>query len=120
MHGRRVAARKFYDGYMSSPAWWSFRRDWFAWAQSHGDVVCLGCARKWTLRDDLHHVTYERLSAEKFEDLWPLCRACHEFVHEVIDRREWRRVGRIQAHQAALRALRRYHAKRDKELGRGG
>src|SRR5699024_3763718 len=106
VHGRRAAARRLYDQYMSSPAWWAFRKAWHEWAETFGDVHCLGCGQEWSLRDDLHHLTYERLRRESFTDLWPLCRECHVFVHAVLDRPGWYRAGRVQAHRAALAALR--------------
>ena len=30
---------------------------------------------------DVHHITYERIFKEKFEDLTPLCRNCHSKKH---------------------------------------
>lgn len=33
---------------------------------------------------DLHHTTYKNIFKEKFEDLQPLCRACHKEEHELI------------------------------------
>lgn len=35
---------------------------------------------------DLHHCTYERVGAERLDDLRPLCRRCHNAVH-VLERR---------------------------------
>jgi hypothetical protein len=32
-------------------------------------------------RDDVHHLTYERLGAEQDGDLIGVCRECHEFLH---------------------------------------
>ena len=32
-------------------------------------------------RSDIHHLTYERLGAEKLEDLVAVCSYCHEFLH---------------------------------------
>lgn len=106
---RRANARGFYDSYMSSPAWWRFRREWFEWAKVRGQVLCVGCSKKWALSDDLHHITYARLSTEAFSDVWPLCRDCHAYVHSVIDRPAWKRAGRIQAHRAALGGLRAHY-----------
>ena len=109
--GRRARAKAFYDSYMSSPAWWRFRREWYRWAKAAGEVCCTGCGKQWTLNDDLHHITYARLTKENYHDLWPLCRGCHEFVHAIIDRPGWRKVGRVQAHRAALGALRQRRAR---------
>ena len=35
--------------------------------------------------DDIHHLTYENVFNEPDEDLWGLCRGCHEFVHGKSD-----------------------------------
>jgi len=52
--------------------------------------VCAACGTPWTLRDDLHHATYERLGAEAHDDLVPMCRACHEALHFILERsRSW-------------------------------
>jgi len=42
---------------------------------------CQNCKSKAT---DLHHLTYENMFCEKFEDLKPLCRSCHEKEHNAI------------------------------------
>lgn len=34
---------------------------------------------------DLHHLTYDNIFKEKFEDLIPLCRSCHEKEHNKIE-----------------------------------
>ena len=56
-------------------------------------------ARAWRLGDgDLHHVSYLRLGAEAFSDLWPACRGCHEALHLVWDASPaWRAMGREAA-----------------------
>lgn len=41
--------------------------------------ICQKCGEKAT---DLHHVTYDNIFKEKFEDLQPLCRYCHENEHQ--------------------------------------
>src|SRR5699024_549808 len=37
--GRRVRAKAFYDSYISSPAWWGFRREWYQWAKAKATCV---------------------------------------------------------------------------------
>lgn len=36
----------------------------------------------------LHHLTYERLGAERLDDLTPLCPNCHAMVHVLVKRGE--------------------------------
>lgn len=112
--GRGVASRRratraaTYAAYLASAAWWHRRDDWFDHESATGPVVCRGCEQPWLPeRDDLHHVTYARLGAEAHEDLWPMCRDCHEFLHWVLDRPGWGRAGRAQGHRRALAELRR-------------
>ncbi len=74
-------------------------------------AVCGGC---WTLRNgDLHHRNYERLGRERFDDLMPLCRACHEHLHRILESTPaWRRMGRAQASDVIIA---RFHATASKE-----
>ena len=59
-------------------------------------------------RRDLHHVSYVRLGAEAFSDLWPACRRCHEALHLVWDASPaWRAMGREAASAGIALALRR-------------
>ncbi|QGH70584.1 hypothetical protein [Pseudactinotalea sp. HY158] len=113
---RGATRRAFYDAYMASPAWWGFRRRWATWARRGGPITCRGCGQLWRLKTgDLHHATYARLGAESFTDLWPLCRGCHDLLHELLERPGWRRAGRVQAHRAALALLHQHAALRDVE-----
>jgi len=41
--------------------------------------LCFKCGES---AKDVHHKTYENIYTEKFEDLIPLCRDCHEKEHE--------------------------------------
>lgn len=103
----RELHRQRYATYMASPEWRSRRERW------HSDeldltaataVNCRGCGRDWELtRDDLHHVDYSRLGDELHEDLWALCRSCHDRLHELIESsRSWRRLPRRLANEQAL------------------
>lgn len=65
-----------YADYLQSPHWLRLRqryRDTRPWE-------CI-CGRRTGLQ--LHHITYERLGAEKLDDLRPLCRPCHSRLHEL-------------------------------------
>ena len=80
-----VAARQ---SYMSSPAWWKRRKQWFADEQARTGypVTCAGCRKQLTEGScDMHHTTYVRLGAEEHDDLIALCRPCHEGLHVRLD-----------------------------------
>lgn len=108
--GREVW-REFYAGYIKSPEWFARRVRWFEEEielSGTASITCLGgCGRKWKLsQGDLHHCSYDRLGNEAHEDLWPLCRACHDDVHYLLDStRSWRKLDRQLANQQALRIL---------------
>jgi hypothetical protein len=56
---------------------------------------------------DLHHRNYDRLGHERFDDLIPLCRACHEQLHRTLESTPaWRRMGRAQASDVIIARLR--------------
>ncbi len=114
----RMIRRAEYEAYMRSPQWFARRSRWVKEWQSHAAIKydgaapqCLVCARLWTLRDgDLHHVTYERLGTELFEDLVSLCRPHHEALHQLYDASpDWRRLGRAQATYGIIGVLKRRH-----------
>jgi 5-methylcytosine-specific restriction endonuclease McrA len=98
----RTAVRAGYGGYMGSPEWFR-RREWwleeYRAARSGQEPVCAACGAPWTLRDgDLHHRSYARLGEEGWRDLTPLCRACHDAVHVLLESSpSWRRLPRDQA-----------------------
>lgn len=108
---RRLQRRLAYWDYMSSFAWFSRREQWAAeWTAHHrAQPCCVVCGGPWSLaRDDLHHRSYTRLGHEAHGDLTPLCRACHHDVHRVLESdRSWRRLGRAQATDLIVAALRR-------------
>lgn len=104
--GRELHRQK-YATYMASTEWRSRRDRWHADELNHTaavEVLCRGCGRVWVLtRDDLHHVDYSRLGDEQHEDLWALCRSCHDRLHELIESsRSWRRLPRRLANEQAL------------------
>jgi hypothetical protein len=65
-----------YDEYLASDHWHDVRR---RYQESQMPQKCLRCRSKFY---ELHHMTYERLGAEVLTDLAPLCRFCHEKLHE--------------------------------------
>jgi 5-methylcytosine-specific restriction endonuclease McrA len=102
--------RDFYDHYITSDRWRARREAWAAWQRerlSGEPIRCYSCREVWALeRDDLHHCDYDRLGAEANEDLWPLCRPCHENLHQLLRLfPSYRRMPRRQANTLALGAL---------------
>lgn len=67
-----------YREYLRSDHWRSTRRD----ALERAAHACQLCASKYRL--DVHHRTYDRLGAERPEDLTVLCRMCHEKHHDQL------------------------------------
>ncbi|HEX3424773.1 MAG TPA: hypothetical protein VHT30_01485 [Acidimicrobiales bacterium] len=63
--------------YLRSAHWHRFRAAWWA---AHPGAVCADCGGG-DHPMDLHHVTYQRLGHERFSDVVPLHRACHELRH---------------------------------------
>jgi|GEM_PF-5712789 hypothetical protein len=113
-HARKSAKRdeyrRRYQAYISSPAWRAVREGWlheYRLRNGH-EPVCEVCAGEWKLtRDDLHHHTYDRLTAEIYEDLAPLCREDHARVHETIRRsRHWPRIRHVTASHKVIARLR--------------
>jgi hypothetical protein len=96
---------------MSSDEWLAWRERWWqAWvAAHHSEPRCMVCAGPWSLRrDDLHHRSYDRLGAERYEDLIPLDRACHDRLHRILESTPtWQRVGREHATDVIVARLRR-------------
>lgn len=74
---KRIAKDKEYykNVYLLSSEWGIKRQavmDAYNWE-------CQKCDEKAT---QLHHTTYDNIFKEKFEDLLPLCRSCHEKEHQ--------------------------------------
>jgi hypothetical protein len=100
---------------MASEQWFALRERWAAdWAERRGNEPhCLICGAEWSLCDDLHHRTYERLGREADRDLIPLCRSCHGVLHRILESDcLWRRLGRSQATDLIVLTLRRKALKR--------
>lgn len=85
---RKLAELGFstYAEYLESPHWKSLRALYFKKVQP--PEVCNRCRVLFWASElvygsqlNLHHKTYERLGAEEFSDLEPVCRRCHELEH---------------------------------------
>lgn len=106
----RLATRERYRDYMRSSGWFATRDRWEReWHQRNlGPVRCAVCRCEWEARrDDLHHRSYDRFGHEAFDDLVPMCRACHSELHRIIDTsRTWRRMHRALATDLVLTKMR--------------
>jgi hypothetical protein len=107
----RLSRRGRYATYIDSAEWRARRDTWRdEWVDRYGiEPVCLVCGGRWTLHHgDLHHRSYDRLGAERFDDLVPLCRAHHSELHNLWDASPaWRCLGRPAATIGIIATLRR-------------
>jgi hypothetical protein len=65
---------------MNSADWKNKRAEYIASKEHSND--CYGCGKRYKSGFHLHHVTYQRLGAERLSDLVMVCRLCHESIHE--------------------------------------
>lgn len=70
-----------YSEYLRSPEWRGVKARYIA---SDLPQTCI-CGE---IEVDMHHLTYERVGQERITDLMPLCRTCHEMVHDLERRRK--------------------------------
>jgi hypothetical protein len=100
-----------YAAYIVSDDWFRRREQWYRdWvSQTGSEPSCAICGVRWTLmHGDLHHRTYAQLGSERHNDLVPLCRAHHTALHDIWDASSsWRKLGRAQATDGIIAALRR-------------
>jgi len=76
---RRLGYRD-YATYLRSSHWAETRAAY--WRDPDTLKVCEVCRTDgWPRTLPLHHRTYERVGAERFDDLTPLCTECHVMVH---------------------------------------
>lgn len=82
---RRARLRRLgydsYGAYLGSPHWLQLRA---SYRESDLPQGCI-CGETDV---QLHHMTYERIGAERLTDLTPLCTPCHALVHELERRRQ--------------------------------
>lgn len=67
-----------YAEYLESEHWKQFKQ---RYVQSDQPQRCRCCG---LAKYELHHVTYKRLGQERLTDVIPLCRECHDKVHETL------------------------------------
>jgi hypothetical protein len=65
-----------YREYLESEHWANLKRRYRA---SNLPQMCLGCNDP---RVQMHHRTYQRIGREELTDIIPLCKACHDKVHD--------------------------------------
>ena len=109
---QRLACQVAYAEWMGSRQWRDWRRQWrLRWLAYYGcEPACVVCGKPWMLTDgDLHHRSYERLGAEEWSDVLPMCRVCHDRLHAIYESNPaWRRLGRARATDLIVAHLRRY------------
>lgn len=119
---KRDEYRARYAAYISSAAWRAVREGWLDEYRLRNNMEpsCEVCGREWELaRDDLHHHTYDRLTAEAFEDLAPLCRSCHDLVHDTVrGSGHWSRMRDTAASRKVIDRLRHLRAVHRQQLSR--
>ena len=76
---QRTVPPSGYAEYIASAAWQDTRRRFWA---SKLPKDCWCCSRTDGPKD-LHHRTYKNLGRENLRDLVPLCRDCHDRIHEL-------------------------------------
>jgi len=111
----RYRRRACYGAWMASAEWQATRRAWYQAHLAHRGAppACAVCRAAWELRrGDLHHRSYERLGVETYPDLVPLCRACHDRLHLILETvPAWRRLPRAYATDLLVAALGRQVAR---------
>jgi 5-methylcytosine-specific restriction endonuclease McrA len=71
----------WYDAYLMSPKW----RAISARVIARADDLCEGCGE--SPATQAHHLTYENVGEEFLWELRAVCRACHQRLHELRDKR---------------------------------
>lgn len=74
--GGRPRKKSPHSDYLESPEWIAIRDE----RLKQDNYQCVMCGTGKNL--EVHHLTYERLGAEKLEDLRTFCRECHKKVHD--------------------------------------
>ena len=102
----RWGRRGRYADYVNSKAWAKRRRRWFQehWEQTHELAVCVVCGMRPV---DLHHLDYDNLGDEDYDQLIPICRRDHDRIHAAWEATPHvRRLGRRTATLAIIDEMR--------------
>lgn len=116
--------KKAYLAYIRSPAWRAFRVAWWEQYDRQFPVrTCYCCGKpQGSLKRslELHHRTYERLGAERWDDLVAVCRSCHSAITKMHrTRNQTKNMMTIwEMTEARKRSMRNYQAKRDAAMGK--
>lgn len=78
MKEKKIGRQGYYD-YLKSPKWKSTK---IRYLKSKMPKCCGVCGAEWNNSMVFHHKTYKRLGDEKLMDIVPLCRPCHQAVHD--------------------------------------
>jgi len=85
----RVKALGFasYRDYLQSEHWQEFKVRLFKTSaickrirKKYGEMRCYFCAGRGPL--NVHHKTYKRLGVERMDDVFVICKDCHERIHK--------------------------------------
>jgi 5-methylcytosine-specific restriction endonuclease McrA len=109
-------SKKDYYNYIKSEDWQKMRKKYYASGMRNlfklqGKWKCYCCLTD-NVPLDLHHRTYKRLGEENLHDLVPVCRSCHDLIHELFDS------NRISLWSATKRIKNRFARKVKKQVRR--
>lgn len=79
-HKVKYTRKEYREEYLNSEEWKNLRNTIMS---SEPDCQC--CGKK---ASDVHHMTYRNIVDIKLTDLLPVCRSCHDYIHEAI-KDEW-------------------------------
>jgi 5-methylcytosine-specific restriction endonuclease McrA len=82
---RTVGRGAEYYAYLRSPEWADVKRRYLASKLPNWCYVCADLLVRGTC--EFHHRTYQRLGNETLWDIVPVCRGCHERVHDRMKRK---------------------------------
>ncbi len=108
---KRMTSREYREVYLRSEHWAATRLQ----ALDAADYRCRVCNAEHGL--DVHHRTYERLGAERPDDLTVLCRRCHSRFHDVLPKVGEPKARKPKAEKARGRRQRKMQRKRDNRPG---
>lgn len=98
-----------YKDYLKSPHW---KRVLRILCTSSLYQRCLACDRG---KYEIHHISYERLGSERWSDLIPLCRECHQEYHDFIKGNPWIKLDNLKL---VLQKLFRFSKKKARDVAR--